>query len=327
MFDAFSPKPARVLVTGSNGFIGRNLCRILDQNGWSVVGVRRFTQHPSETSKSGEVCLPLLSDADGWQRSLTSIDCVVHLAARVHQLGASTKAATDFYEINVQGTRFVAEQAARAGVRRFVFLSSIKVNGEGAIARSYRADDIPNPCDAYGRSKLDAECVLRDICVKAGMDLIVIRSPLVYGPGVRANFERLLRLARLGLPLPLGSIENRRSLIGVWNLVDFIEVCMTHPAAGGETWLIADGEDLSTPDLVSRLARLMGKRARLFSFPPLWLKRLSTMIGLGAEADRLCDSLQVDTAPARTVLNWRPPVSVDEGLARTVEAYRAGHGA
>jgi nucleoside-diphosphate-sugar epimerase len=315
-------KPSSALVTGSNGFIGRNLCRMLARGGWSVIGASRLAAYRSAESGVSDVCLSISSDTVGWQKSLASIQCVIHLAARVHQLDAPANAMS-FYDFNVEGSRYVAEQAALAGVRRFVFLSSIKVNGEGGHARSYRAGDMPNPADAYGRSKLDAEVVLREVCLKAGMDLIVIRSPLVYGPGVRANFQRLLKLAALPLPLPLKSIENRRSLVSVWNLVDFIETCMTHPGAAGETWLISDGEDLSTRDLFLRLARLMGRRPILFPFSPVWLKRIAAIVGLRAEADRLCDSLQVDITPARTKLNWHPPVSVDDGLARTVEAYRA----
>jgi UDP-glucose 4-epimerase len=243
----------------------------------------------------------------------------------VHQLDASADAMKGLYDVNVEGSRFVAEQAALAGVKRFVFLSSIKVNGEGGSSQPYRAADTPNPVDAYGRSKLEAEIVLRDICVKSGMELVVIRPPLVYGPGVRANFQRLLNLATLGLPLPFLSIENRRSLVSVWNLVDFIQSVMTHPSAAGETWLVSDGEDLATPDLFIRLARLMGRPSRLFPLSPAWLKRCANLVGFGAEADRLCNSLQVDISPARTRLEWLPTLSVDEGLARTVVAYRAMH--
>ena len=195
------------------------------------------------------------------------------------------------------------------------------MNGEGGQLKRYRADDIPNPKDAYARSKLEAELVLRDVCVRSGMQLIVIRPPLIYGPGVRANFHRLLSLVALGLPLPFRSIDNRRSLIGIWNLAHFIEACMTHPRAVGETWLISDGEDLSTSDLMRRLALLMRRPSRLFYFSPKWLERIGGIVGLGAEVNRLCDSLQIDATPARELLNWLPPLSVDEALARTVAAY------
>jgi nucleoside-diphosphate-sugar epimerase len=207
-------------------------------------------------------------------------------------------------------------------VRRFVYLSSVKVNGEGGEPAPYRAEDAPNPLDDYGRSKRDAEIALRDLCARSGMELVIIRPPLVYGPGVRANFRRLLRLAAMGVPLPLDSIDNRRSLVNVWNLVDFIETCMTHPQAPGNTFLISDGEDLSTPELFRKLARLMHRPSRLFRFPPRALNRIAGWVGLGAEMKRLCESLQVNSAPARERLDWRPVVSVDEGLGRTVAAYR-----
>jgi nucleoside-diphosphate-sugar epimerase len=318
-------KGAGALVTGANGFVGRFLCQVLANGGWRVIGANRQPIYSSRIPGVADVFLPLSSEAERWRCSLASVQCVIHLAARVHQLDAAARAMEGFYDVNVAGSRFVAEQAALAGVKRFVFLSSIKVNGEGGSLRLYRAGDTPNPCDAYGRSKMEAEFVLRDICLKSGMELVVIRPPLVYGPGVRANFQRLLNLAALGLPLPFLSIDNRRSLVSVWNLVDFIHSVMMHPGAAGETWLVSDGEDLATPDLFTRLARLMNRPSRLFALPPTWLKRCANLVGFGAEADKLCDSLQVDISPARTKLGWFPPLSVDEGLARTVVAYRAMH--
>jgi nucleoside-diphosphate-sugar epimerase len=315
-------KDSTALVTGSNGFVGRILCGMLAQHGWDVVGVSRRPAYRSGTPGVRDICLSLNTATDRWREIMVSIGCVVHLAARVHHLRGSAGGAEDPYKVNVEGSRFVAEQAALAGVKRFVFLSSIKVNGDGEIGRPYTADDAPNPSDGYARSKIDAEDALVEICRDAGMELIVVRPPLVYGPGVRANFERLLRLAALGLPLPLLAIDNRRSLISVWNLASFIETAMRHPAAQ-KVWLVSDGEDLSTPDLFARLARLMGNKPRLFKVSPIWLKRIASIIGFSAEADRLCDSLQVDISPARASLNWTPPISVNEGLARTVEAYVA----
>jgi nucleoside-diphosphate-sugar epimerase len=258
-----------------------------------------------------------------WRKALQSVHCVVHLAAHVHVMGSAARSVAKFRQVNVDGTRFVAEQAVHAGVRRFVFLSSIKVNGEGGGLRPYRADDIPNPSDAYARSKFEAEQILRSICLHSGMELVIIRPPLIYGPGVRANFRRLLNLAAFGVPLPLDSVDNRRSLISIWNLVNFIETCMNHPAAPGGTWLISDGDDLSTPELIRKLARLMHRSPHLFAFPPRLLQRASNCLGLGAAMRRLCDSLVVDAAPAYEQLNWRPAISIDDGLARTVEAFRA----
>jgi len=310
------------LITGSNGFVGRTLCETLAQHGWHVVGASRRPAFRSGIPGVHDVCLALNTAPDRWREAMTSVGCVVHLAARVHQLGECGENFDDSYRVNIDGSRFVAEQAALAGVKRFVFLSSIKVHGEGEIGRPYTSADAPNPSDSYGKSKIEAERVLVEVCGNAGMELIVVRPPLVYGPGVRANFERLLKLAALGVPLPLGAIDNRRSLISVWNLASFIETAMRHPAARS-VWLVSDGDDLSTPDLFARLARLMGNKPKLFKLPPIWLKRLAVIIGLGAEADRLCNSLQVDTSPAHASLDWTPPLSVNEGLARTVEAYRA----
>ena len=312
----------RILVTGATGFVGSQLCPTLARHGWRVVSVSRTPRKGALTDGLEEVVLPLSSQDDVWQNALRSVRCVIHLAAHVHQMRDDPQAANVYREVNVAGSRFVAEQAARAGVRRFVYLSSIKVNGEGGELVPYRAEDAPNPLDDYGRSKRDAEIALRDLCARAGMELVIIRPPLVYGPGVRANFKRLLHLAAMGVPLPLGSIDNRRSLVNVWNLADFIETCMTHPQAPANTFLISDGEDLSTPQLLGKLAHLMRRPSRLFPFPPRTLNRVAQWVGLGAEVKRLCESLQVDAAPAREKLGWRPVVGVDEGLARTVAAYR-----
>jgi UDP-glucose 4-epimerase len=272
---------------------------------------------------ASDECLPLSADPQRWQASLQAVDCVVHLAAYVHEMGRRGNVPAKFNALNVEGSRFVAEQCARAGVKRLVFLSSIKVNGEGGNSRGYFADDPPDPQDAYARSKLGAEMAIRDVCRSEGIELVIIRPPLVYGPGVRANFRRLMQLAKLGLPLPFGSIDNRRSLIGVGNLADFIQTCMTHPDAAGEVWLISDGEDLSTTELMRKLLHLMDSPDRLFAVSPRWLQRGANLIGLGAEMHRLCDSLVVDSAPAFERLNWRPIKSVDEGLALTVEAFEA----
>jgi nucleoside-diphosphate-sugar epimerase len=300
-----------VLVTGSDGFVGSHLCAALAAGGRRVVAASR---------RPGGVSLPLLSNASAWQSALKSIDCVVHLAAHVHIMRTTRESAALFQEVNVRGSQFVAEQAAQAGVRRFVYLSTVKVNGEGGDL-AYRAADTPQPADAYARSKMQAEEVLRDAARMSGMELAIIRPPLVYGPGVRANFRRLLQLVALGLPLPLRSVDNRRSLVSVWNLVNFIELCATHPRAGGGTWLVSDGEDLSTPQLLQAIARSMHKRARLFAFPPTLLKRLAQLIGMGAEMSRLCDSLLIDATPAANLLGWKPIIGVQQGLERTVAAF------
>lgn len=311
-----------MLVTGASGFVGTHLCGMLSDQGWRVVAANRKADAEFRRERGRQVVLPLSSDPDGWQKELGSVECVVHLAAHVHRSGRREQSSALFDEVNVRGSRFVAEQAAQAGVRRFVYLSSIKVNGEGAPDCAYRSADPPAPTDAYGVSKWRAEMALREICSREGMELVVIRPPLVYGPGVRANFRRLMDWASLGVPLPFGSIENRRSLVNVWNLTHFIHTCLTHDMAPGRTFLLSDAEDLSTPALIRKISLLMKKPPRLFRFPPRAMLRLGRMAGLGAEIRRLCESLQVDCTEAQTVLGWRPIVGVDEGLARTVAVYR-----
>jgi nucleoside-diphosphate-sugar epimerase len=315
--------PSSVLVTGARGFVGSHLCKLLVQNGWRVTASSRTQRDSPLTPGATEVHLSMSSSTKEWQSALTSIECIVHLAAEVHVIGSAERSCSPFYEVNVLGSRLVAEQAARAGVRRFIFLSTVKVNGEGGSLRPYRADDIPAPSDPYAQSKLEAERQLRHFCRGAGVELVIIRPPLVYGPGVRANFQRLLRVIELGVPLPLHSIKNRRSLISIWNLTDFIETCMTHPQAAGDTWLISDGEDLSTPDLFRKLSGLMHRPDRLFAFSPQLLQRIAGAFGMSAEFNRLSTSLVVDSTPAREKLHWSPITSVDEALARTVDAYRA----
>jgi UDP-4-keto-D-QuiNAc 4-reductase len=313
----------RILVTGSRGFIGTHLCRMLAESGRPVMAASRGSGRGTSIPGVTDLRLTFQSDPAAWRRALDSVCCVIHLAARVHRQGADGKAEELFERDNVEATRFVATQAAEAGVRRFIFLSSIKVNGEGQGLTPYRADDPPMPSDAYARSKLRAEQCLRELCGRLGMELVIIRPPLVYGPGVRANFHRLMTLASLGLPLPFRQINNRRSLVSVWNLGNFIQTCITHPGAPGETWLISDGEDLSTPELFRRLTRLMRRSDRMFPVSATWLRRLAGLVGLRTEMNRLCDSLVLDSTPAAQRLRWRPTMSVNDGLARTVDAYRA----
>jgi nucleoside-diphosphate-sugar epimerase len=311
------------LVTGANGFIGRNLCRSLSAHGMQIVaGVRRPPDLPFPPDVKVEL-LELSTAPARWQAALRSVECVIHLAGRAHKLGPADIGALN--AVNVEGARFVAEQAAAGGARRFVLLSSIKVNGEGKSDVRYRADDCPMPEDAYGRSKLEAERAVRDICERNGVEFVVVRPPLVYGPGVKANFRRLMKMIDLRIPLPFASISNKRSLVGINNLLSFIETCVVHANAAGKVWLVSDGEDLSTPDLVTRLARLMPRRAALFPFPDNGLRFLGHLIGKKDEIERLIGSLQVDMDPALTDLNWRPGVSVDEGLAETVAAFKMEH--
>ena len=301
-----------VLVTGASGFIGRAACAAFAKRGWQV----RAAVRDRATIEGAQTVLGSLEQ--GWP--VDGVDVVVHLAGIAHQLHG--KAAESTYRaLNCEATERLASAAIRAGVRRFVFMSSIKVNGERTpIDRPFHASDTPQPEDRYAHSKRDAERVLAGLSGK--MEVVVVRPPLVYGPGVRANFLRLVRLVDRSLPLPLGAIRNRRSLIYVGNLADLIVAAASAPAAAGRTLLAADGEDLSTPQLVSEIARALGTPARLIGVPVGLLRLGGALTGKRAEIGRLVDSLVVDASETRERLGWRPPFSVREGIADTVRWYR-----
>lgn len=303
-----------VLVTGASGFLGQALVRQLIADGCAVTPVAR-SQSVAQTP--GWICLERY---EGAHDVLHDHFCVVHLAARVHVMhDTSADPLAEFREANVNVTLNLARQAAAAGVRRFVFISSVKVNGEStAPAHPFTEMDPPNPQDDYGQSKDEAEQGLRQIAAETGMEVVIIRPPLVYGPGVRANFASLMRAVQRGWPLPLGAIShNRRSLVGLDNLVDLIVTCIAHPLAANQTFLVSDGHDLSTADLVRGLARAAGVPARLISVPVWALHAVATLLGKRAAAQRLCGRLQMDISKAEELLDWVPPVSVDEGLRRT----------
>ena len=306
----------RVLVTGARGFVGAALLRRLAlESKWHV---RAASRTPPLSPAPGVewVTSPELSPESDWRPLLDDVDVVVHLAARVHVMALSPPSLDEEYQrVNVLGTRRLAEQAVTTGVRRFVFLSSVKVHGE---AGHFTEGSAMAPADPYGASKRDAEDALRDVAHRTGLEVVVIRSPLVYGPGAKANFQSLMMAARQGRLLPLASIANRRSLVGVDNLVDLIAVCIAHPAAASETFLVSDDEDMSTPDLVRRLAAAAGRHARLLPMPVWALRASAALVGRSAAVDRLTGSLTVDISKARRLLAWAPPVAVDEGLRRAV---------
>jgi UDP-glucose 4-epimerase len=255
-----------------------------------------------------------------WGAALDGVDTVIHAAATAHRLNDAA-AEEPYLEVNARGTLCLARAAARARVTRFIYLSSIKVNGEGKPDRPYSASDEPRPCDAYARSKWLAEGYLQDVVEATAMQGVVVRAPLVYGPEVKGNFLRLLRWVQTGRPVPLGGIDNARSLVSIWNLCDLLRLLMEHPAAPGRTWMVSDGEDLSTPELVRRIARAMGRRARLLAVPSTLLAVAARLSGRSTEFARLCGSLTVDVAATRLELGWSPRVSVTEGIARTVDWY------
>ena len=292
----------KFLVTGASGFVGSALCATLTTRRFDVLQAVRGA--------------PVVAGM--------AVDTVIHLAARVHVMGESSLDALPRYRAaNTAGTLALAEQAAAAGVRRFVFASTVKVNGEESDT-PYRETDTPHPTDAYAISKWEAEEGLRAIAARTGLQVVVVRPPLVYGPGVRANFLAMMRWIKRGVPLPLGALDNRRSLVALDNLVDFLITCSTHPAAANQTFLVSDGDDLSTSELLRRMARALGKPARLLPVPPALLYAGAALLGRRDFARRLCGSLCVDISKARDMLGWTPPLSVDQGL-RLVAADFLAH--
>lgn len=312
-----------MLVTGATGFVGSALCELLRESGYQVRAALR----------SSRVCPPDvepvvvgdIGSSTDWSAALAGIEYVVHSAARVHIANDSAANASLYSETNTQGTRRLAEAAVRAGVRRLVFVSTIKVNGEER-AVSYRDTDPPAPQDAYGVSKLHAEVALHEVAAGSGMQFAIARPPLVYGPGVRANFLRLMRWIDRGVPLPLGAVHNKRSLVSVWNLCDLLMRLLVNPAAANRVWMVSDGQDLSTPELIRQIASTMGRKPRLLAIPPAFLAVVGTLLGRRGEVSRLCESLTVDISETRRVLDWSPPLSVEEGIRRTVQWYRGNAG-
>lgn len=308
-----------VLVTGATGFVGSTLCGQLAEAGYTVRAALR-TDGNLPAGATEKVIVGDIGDRTEWHGALQGVDLVVHAAARAHVLGDDPSNADKYIECNTRGTFRLAEQAAHAGVPRIVFLSSVKVNGESSGQRLYRSDDPPAPLDMYGRSKALAEEGLFAVAARTGLQVACVRSPLVYGPGVRANFRRLMQWVDARRPLPLGAVKNRRSLVSVWNLCSLLTHLLSHPAAHG-IWMVSDGEDLSTPELVKRLATVMNRRVPLLPVPMGLLSLAGTLLGKRAELERLCGSLAVDIDATRQRLQWTPPVPVNEGLARTVRWY------
>jgi UDP-glucose 4-epimerase len=310
-----------MLVTGANGFVGSALCAEAVSRGMAVRGITRA---------SGDLPIGVENFAVGgidgntdWQDVLTGCEVVVHLAARVHVMAdAAADPLEEFRRVNVQGTLNLARQAAAAGVRRFLFVSSIHVNGAETFQRPFTAHDEVAPHSPYAVSKYEAELGLQALAAETGMEVVIIRPPLVYGPGATGNFGSLMRWLKRGVPLPLGAIHNQRSLVALDNLVDLIVTCISHPAAANQTFLVSDGEDVSTTELLRRMGQAMGKPARLLPVPASWLKVAAGLVGKSDVAQRLCGSLQVDISKTRELLGWVPPVSLDEGLRRAA----AGHG-
>ena len=305
----------KILVTGANGFIGHALFSQLRNQQHDVIGaVRRSCDYPDMT---------VLVDALSWSKALTNQNVVIHTAAHAHVMNETQPDALAVYRaVNVERTRKLAEQAADAGVKRFIFLSSIKVNGEQTISGAhFTSKSNAFPEDVYGISKWEAEQALHEVSARTGLEVVIIRPPLVYGPGVKGNFLSMLGWLSRGMPLPLGAIQNQRSLVGIDNLIDLIITCIDHTAAANQTFLVSDGEDLSITKLLRRMSESLGKPARLIPVPASLLQFGAKLLGKQDMAQRLLGNLQVDIAHTKKVLDWTPPVSVDEGLRRTAEWY------
>ena len=312
----------KICVTGANGFIGQALCRRLIRDDYSVVGTVRKGKTSQAPSGALAVEIDDINKSTRWGRALSDADIVVHTAARVHTKDhPASEPLAAYRAVNVFGTENLARQAAESGVKRFVYISSIKVNGEESW-RPYTEADRPAPVDSYGISKMEAERRLRIVSSDTKMAVIILRPPLVYGPNVKANFLKLLKTIDRGTPLPFASVKNQRNLIFVKNLVHAILVCIRHPGASDRTFLVSDREAVSTPELIGSIAALMHKPSRLFSVPDLLLHIGGRLAGKGPVMDRLVGSLTIDTSKITEDLDWHPPFSLTEGLEKTVAWFQ-----
>ena len=320
----------KILITGASGFIGQSLIKSLFNSSRSVRGTIRSRNLFFSDAKTEYVSIGDINLKTNWRESLINIDCIIHCAGKAHAIKSKKNNLSKIYQsVNVDGTKQLAEQAAEAKVRRLIFLSSIKVNGEDTNndvifkflnekKKVFSHKDLVSPQDHYAISKLEAEKALWEISSRTGLEVVVVRLPLVYGCGAKGNLAKLIKLVRSGIPLPLGLVKNQRSMIGIDNLVDLLTRCIDHPEASGKTFLASDGEDLSTPKLVKFIASSMLRTANLFPFPISMLKLFGSVLGKSKEINRLVGSLRVDNSYAKEILNWTPSVSVEEGIRRMV---------
>ena len=313
----------KILITGATGFVGRALFKNLKSKKKYLAHLTTRTNQ-EELFEGGKVFnIGEIDSNTNWNDALDGVDCIVHCAARAHTTeNKQTVLLNAYRRINVDGTKNLAKQAVAIGIKRFIFLSSIKVNGEETIAtKSFKYNDISQPEDAYGITKWEAEQALLEISKQTGLEVVIIRPPLVYGEGVKGNFLRLLDIVYKQIPLPFAKINNLRSFVGLDNLIDLIICCIEHPRAGGKTFLVSDGEDLSTTDLIRKLSKFMNKSPRLFQFPQLIIQLTARLVGKSLEVKRLLGSLRIDNSYAREILGWSPVLSLDESLAKTVRWY------
>ena len=324
----------KLLVTGSTGFIGSRVAKLAQECQWEVVPVVRKAAQVQPNSLFvnslfvnsqfvNSFAVSSIDSSTDWSGAFDGVDCVVHCAARVHQMNESEQDALAAYrEVNTLGTLTLARQAADAGVKRFVFVSSIKVNGElSELDSPFEPDLNHTPQDPYGLSKYEAEIELAQLAKDTGLEVVIIRPPLVYGPGVKANFLSMMRLIDKGIPLPFGAIKNQRSLVYLDNLSDLILTCCEHPSAPGRTFLVSDDNDVSTTQLMRTIALSMGQAPRLLPIPMSWIQAGSSILNKQHIAQRVCGNLQVEVGLTKEVLSWEPPVTFEQGIKNTVQAY------
>jgi len=322
----------KILITGSSGFIGKSLSKYLSELNKIVCGTIRSDISFLPNTKIKYVSVGDISNKLNWKDILNDVDCIIHCAGKTHTMKAAANDLLEIYRsVNVDGTKQLAEQAVEAQVKRLIFLSTIKVHGEST--KNYHFDkflndqkksvfshkDLANPQDLYAKSKLEAEKILWDISSRTGLEVVIVRLPLVYGNGVKGNLARLVKVVKSGIPLPFSIINNKRSMIGIDNLVDLLNHCIDNPNASGKTFFASDEEDLSTPELIKLIASSMGKKANLFPVPILMLKFLGSVFGKREEINRLVGSLRIDNSYTKEILNWTPPISVEEGIRRMVQ--------
>ena len=314
----------KFLVTGANGFIGSALCAALRLRGYPV---RTAVRGGAVSDMRDSVAVGEITGGTNWSAGLNGVDTVIHLAARVHVMhDKSADPLAEFRSVNTGGAEHLARCAATSGVKRLVYISSIGVNGlQTTLGKPFSETDDPHPHNAYALSKWEAEQSLSRVSEETGLEVVIVRPPLVYGAGAPGNFALMLKVLVKGIPLPLASVNNLRSLVYVENLVDALIACATHPAAAGQTYLISDGEDISTPDLLRQLGAAMGHPAKLFSCPPILLKLAGHLTGKTEQVERLLGSLRVDSGKIRHDLNWVPPCSLQQGLRATAEWHRTKH--
>ena len=305
----------KILITGASGFVGKSLTSALLRQGHSICAAVRSISSPNESS---EIVVGEIDHDTNWATALRDVDVVIHLAARVHVMTEYSQNPLDeFRKTNVEGTLNLAQQAAKAGVKRIVYVSSIGVNGTHT-ASPYTELDNPQPHNDYTFSKCEAEQALHKVSVKTGLEVVIVRPPLVYGFGAPGNFAQMIKVLAKGIPLPLASVKNLRSLIYLENLVDALILCAIHPAAAGQTYLVGDGQDISTPDLLRKLSSVMGRSARLFPCPIVLMRLSGQLLGKSDQISKLVGSLQIDSSKIRRELGWKPPFTLDEGLKATV---------